>query len=106
MAEEFPPFPGCRSSIRIPFCVLRSKIDRAWKQLFYLFRASSLCRASLLVAMRSCRLRSIYFTALLVMEDWIAGEVNKNKRRIFGGIREDTGNDERNIRSTNGKMKL
>lgn len=35
------------------------------------------------------------------MEDWIAGEVNKNKQRIFGGIREDTGNDERNIRSTN-----
>lgn len=41
-----------------------------------------------------------------VMEDWIAGEVNKNKQRIFGGIREDMGNDERNIRSTNGKMKL
>lgn len=41
-----------------------------------------------------------------VMEDWIAGEVNKNKQRIFGGIRENTGNDERNIRSMNGKMKL
>lgn len=60
--------------------------------------ASSLC-----VHVAFVRFTLLHFW---VMEDWIAGEVNKNKQRIFGGIREDTGNDERNIRSTNGKMKL